>query len=259
MRIAKLRRKGLCALFAGVFAVSSSFAQDGTEVEKTLSVLQEWVQVEKSIAEERNDWAADKDSLQKTIDLLKQEIKDLEAEIASSREDVSAAEARRTDLSERNELLQGIEGNVAEFLGNLENSFRAVYARLPEPLKQELLPAYNALPEDSADTNLSIAQRIQPIVAMLTMIQKYNNAVDLASGFREFGNGETVQTDVIYFGLGAAYYVDGANANAGYAVLGDDGWEWKDDPNIAMAVRTLVDIYRGNKQAAYVDLPIEVK
>lgn len=259
MLFAKLRRKGICALFAGFVAVSSGFGEDGPKIEETVSVLQEWVKVEKSIAEERADWAADKDSLEKTIVLLKQEIKDLEAEIASSRDDVSAAEARRAELTQRNELLQGIEGDVASFLSKLEDSFKAVFARLPEPLQQELQPAYSALPEDSADTKLSIAQRIQPVVAMLTMIQKYNNAVDLASGFREFENGETVQTDVIYFGLGVAYYVDGANQHAGYAVLGDDGWTWKDDPAIAPTVRLLVDIYRGNKQAAYVDLPIEVK
>ncbi|MCD8482993.1 MAG: DUF3450 domain-containing protein [Verrucomicrobia bacterium] len=120
-------------------------------------------------------------------------------------------------------------------------------------------PLINALPENPASSTVPLAQRIQPIVASLTQIQRFNSAVTIVEEFREFEVGTPVQIEGIYFGLAAAYYVDRANAHAGKAVIGPNGWEWRDDPSMAQAVRSFIDIHRATRQAEYVFLPATIQ
>jgi len=177
----------------------------------------------------------------------------------AAEDDVSAAEARRAELNEREDRIRELESQIEAGLVAAETQLKSLEVMLPPPLREELAPLFNALPEDSADTKLAIGQRIQPVAAILTQIQKFNQAVTVVEGFREFEEGRTVQTEKIYFGLGAAYYVDQANEHAGYGVLDEDGWRWVDDDSLTQQVRAFLNIYRGQQQARYIELPVNVR
>lgn len=228
-------------------------------VEETMTVLQEWVQTEKNIADSAAKWGAERESLLHLQELYEAELSMLTEQIEESQGDVSAAEIQRSQLNSRSDRLKEIEDAVNLALADSEAAVLVLNEKLPAPLREELRPVVSQIPRDSKDVRISIGQRVQFLVMFLTQVQKFNTAVTVAEDFREFEGGDQVQVDAIYFGLGAAYYVDKTDKHAGYATLNDEGWDWKDDATFAPAVRKAVEIYRSNKQAAFVELPIEIK
>lgn len=230
----------------------------GTPLEETTTLLEEWVQTERLLSEEKSEWEADRASMESLLRVYRQEIDTLTRIIEDAKADTSTAEVLRAELLEQDESVKSIESDVVAALISAEEQIKGLEAVLPPPLREELQPLFNSLPQDSKASKLAIGQRVQPIVAILTQVQKFNQVVTLVEDFREFEAGRTVQTETVYFGLGAAYYVDQANENAGFGVPGTDGWEWKTDNNLIPAIRSFVDIYRGTQQARYVEVPVSI-
>lgn len=239
-----------------VSCISSTQAAD---IGETTNLLQQWVEVEMRIVRESNEWEADRISLENLRDVFTLELDALNERLAASEVDISAADAERARLAAEDEELRAAEAQVAATLSEAEQALHRLRARLPEPLRQELRPLFNMLPEDSASTSRSIGQRIQPIAGILTQIQRFNQVVTIVQEFREFEAGSPVQVESIYLGLGVAYYVDETNTHAGVAVAGPTGWVWRDDPSLAPLVRQFIDIYRGGREARYVNLPVEIQ
>jgi hypothetical protein len=227
-------------------------------LEETVSTLEQWVETERLISETQAEWETSRSSMENLISIYQQEIETLTAAIEDAEKDTSAAEIRRAELNEQNEAVKAVESKVVDALIKAEIAIKTLEPVLPPPLREELQPLFNTVPEDPEASKLAIGQRIQPIVAILTQVQKFNQVVTLVEDFREFDAGQTVQTETVYFGLGAAYFVDQANENAGVGVPGADGWTWTEDESLVQAVRSFVDIYRGTQQARYVELPIDV-
>lgn len=225
---------------------------------ETKNVLSEWIETERQIAVARSDWSAEKAGMESLITLYRQELETLEAQIVEANEDRGNAEEARAQLLDKREKLDSIEQQAAASIAKVESHLLRLQLALPEPLREELGPFFSSIPE-SPETNLSIGQRIQAIIAIMTQIQKFNQAVTLTEGFREFEAGRTVQTEKIYFGLGTAYYVDQANEHSGYAVFEDGQWKWIDDDTLIPQVRKLVDIYKGQAQAEFVDVPVSIR
>jgi len=228
-------------------------------LEESVNILEEWVQTERLISKEAADWEAEKASMENLLAVYQQEIETLTQIIADAEQDTSAAETRRAELLEQDEEVKKVESQAISALVEAESRIKQLQPVLPPPLKQELTPLFSSLPEDSASTKLSIGQRIQPVVAILTQVQKFNQVVTLVEDFREFEAGRTVQTETVYFGLGAAFYVDQANEHAGVGIPGAEGWEWKEDLSLISSVRNFVDIYRGTQQARYIELPVTIQ
>jgi hypothetical protein len=242
----------------GVLAIGQ-FSLWASPLEETVNTLQQWVSTERMISEESAEWEAEKASMLNLIDIYQQEVETLTQVIADAEKDTSAAEVLRNELLGQDEAVKRVEAQVVEALIRTEKLIKTLEPVLPQPLKEELGPVFKTLPSNPDESKLAIGQRIQPIVAILTQVQKFNQTVTLVEGFREFEEGRTVQTETVYFGLGAAYYVDQANENAGYGVPGEKGWGWKADKTMVQAVRSFVDVYRGKQQARYVNLPLSVQ
>ncbi len=225
----------------------------------TVSTLDQWVETERMTSKAQADWEAEKASIENLIAIYEEEVTTLNKTIEDAERDTSAAEVLRNELLEQRDATKRVEQQVVDALVQAEIKIKGLEAVLPPPLRQELGQLFRALPEDPKDSELPIGQRIQPIVAILTQVQKFNQVVTLVDDFREFEAGRTVQTETIYFGLGGAFYIDQANEHAGIGVPGTDGWEWSSDNSLIPSVRKFVDIYRGTQQASYVELPVSIK
>lgn len=252
-------RLGRLISFTAFAATGAALAFGQTELDETLSTLEEWVDMERRIASEAAEWEVEKESLENLIGLYRDELEALNETIRDAEEDVSAAEAARAELNAESERLSTIEGRVTEAIIAGEERFRALHGALPDPLQEEIQPVFAQIPTDSRETSLSIGQRIQFIVAGLTQIQKFNTAVTVTEEFRAFESGNQVQVDAIYFGLGTAYYVDQRGEHAGFAVLAEDGWQWQDDAALAPLVRQVITIYSAPGNAAFVELPVNIQ
>lgn len=228
-------------------------------LEDTVNTLQEWVDTERLISVSASEWESEKASMENLIAIYNEEATTLDKTIEDAEKDTSAAEVLRNDLQEQREATKKVEAKVVKAMIEAENKIKTLEPVLPPPLQQELAQLFKAIPDDPKESELPIGQRIQPIAAILTQVQKFNQVVTLVDDFREFEAGRSVQTETVYFGLGGAFYVDQADENAGIGVPGENGWEWTADNSLVSAIRSFVDIYRGKKQASYVNLPVSVK
>lgn len=251
-------RKSRKVQLAGVLLVMAVSAGASTALEETVSTLEQWVETERQIVEAENQWETDKASMENLIEIYEREIATLEQIIEDAEEDTSAAEERRAELTAQDREIKALESQVEAAIIEAEKNIKELEKLLPEPLRQELSPLFSSLPENSDESGLAIGQRVQPIVAILTQIQKFNQVVTVTEGFREFEAGRTVQTEKIFFGLGAAFYVDQANEHAGIGVLGEEGWSWRDDNALIPTIRRFIEIYRGTQQASYVEVPVTI-
>lgn len=239
-------------------AVCVSAGLSASQLEETVNTLEQWVETERLISETSAEWETNRASMDNLISIYSQEIETLKEIIEAAEKDTSAAEARRAELTEQDTAVKAYEEKVVDGLAAAEQAIKGLKAVLPPPLQEELGPLFSTIPDDPKTSKLPIGQRIQPIVAILTQVQKFNQVVTVVEGFREFEAGRTVQTEKIYFGLGAAYYVDQADEHAGVGVLGPDGWKWEDNPKLIPMVRSFIEIYRGTQQAKYVKLPVSL-
>lgn len=253
-------RRLLRAIGITGFVLWTGTALSGAEspLDNTLSTLEQWVETERQISEAKAEWETEKASMENLITVYKQEIETLEEIITSAEEDTSAAEEKRAELLEADQSVKALERQVEAALVAAEKDIKALQPVLPPPLREELQPLFGSLPEDPEESKLAIGQRIQPLVAILTQVQKFNQAVTMVEDFREFEEGRTVQTETVYFGLGAAFYVNQANDHAGYGRPGEDGWNWTQDDSLIPQLRSFVDIYRGTQQARYIEVPVSV-
>jgi len=247
------------ALLAAIPGIYVPAVQAQSPLDETVSALEQWVETEKDIASTEAQWEADKAAMEQLIRLYRDEIEMLDEQISSAQNDVSAAELKREELTGRDDALKAMEAKVLDGIIAAEKSMIALEKRLPPPLVEELSPLFNSLPDNPEESSLSIGQRIQPLVAILTQVQKFNGVVTVVDSFREYEAGRTVQTRTVYFGLGAAYYVDNAREHAGYAVITEEGWTWEEEPSLIPVVAEFIDVYSGQKMATYLNLPVEVK
>lgn len=223
------------------------------------STLEQWVQTRQLSARARNDWQADKESLDQTVLLYERELKAIDeqmAKVSTNNAQVAKEMAEALALQKSsNETLDG----ARQFATDFEARVKALVPKLPTPLQDILKPSLARLPADPANTKMLAAERVQVLVGVLNEFDKFNNAVNLFNEKRKNPQGEEVAVQTIYVGLGAAYFVNEAGDFAGTGAPGANSWEWTVKPEIAPSVKEVVKIYRNEKAARFVTLPATIR
>jgi Protein of unknown function (DUF3450) len=230
-----------------------------TPLNETRSTLEKWVETRQLISKTRTDWQSDKEMLEQTGQLLERELKLVGEQLAkldtnSTQVGKERAQAE-TSLKSSNESLE----QAKQFAAGFETKLAKLALQLPLPLQEILKPMLNKLPGDSANTKMPATERIQVIVGILNEVDKFNNAVTIFSEKRKNEKGEDVAVETVYVGLGAAYFVNDANTFAGMGTPGTSGWEWTTKSELAASVREVIKIYRNERPAQFVPLPVVIR
>ena len=136
---------------------------------------------------------------------------------------------------------------------------KAVVKTLPEPLVDTIKPLIRRLPEDPADTSLSLGERVQNIVGILSQTDKFNTTLTETSESREIDGGKVVEVRTLYIGLAAAYYVDQSGEYAGVGFPTAEGWEWPRLEGSGEEIKRLIDVYEGSGDIEFVNIPASIK
>lgn len=237
-------------------ASSGSAAAD---IQLTQERVQEYVRVRQDIAQLRNEWAANKELIERRIALFEEEKTQLEEQIANARQQTSQAEAEISRArDELNAVRQGTS-TVINALPALEDRLLGIVDTLPDLLRSRL--SNTPLVTQLREKNRGPQQRMATVIGILNEIEKFNNAFTVQDDQRELG-GRPRNVDYLYIGLGAAYYVDRSAEYVGRGVPAEGGWQWTEsqDPELAQAVRAAILWYRGeNKPASFAPLPITIR
>ena len=228
-------------------------------IENTRSVLEQWVETQQIISKEKTSWRTEQAILQDTQSLLSHELDRLNSAIDDLEASASAADADRSNLTEEKESQLAAANVVKSNIGSLETKLKEIVKTLPEPLVEKIKPLIRRLPQDSNNTKLSLGERVQNIVGILSQADKFNTTITLSNESREISDGKVIQVTTLYWGLAGAYFVDNAGSYAGIGKPGSNGWEWSQVEGVGAQIKQLLDIYEGTEEIQFVDLPASVR
>ena len=251
-----MKHQILQILTLGSIATATLSAQ--AQVEDTKNQLQEWVETRQIISQEKADWKVEQSILGDTVELLKSELARLETELEEVEATATAADEERAKLTEEKEKRNAASSVVEANIGRLETKRKAVSKTLPEPLVEKIKPLIRRLPEDSADTSLSLGERVQNIVGILSQADKFNTTITQTSESREITEGKTVEVRTLYWGLASAYYVDASGEYAGIGYPTAEGWEWPRIDDAGEAIKRLIDVYEGSEEIQFIQVPARI-
>ena len=228
-------------------------------VNDTRSTIDQWVETRQIISKESSQWDIEKGLLEKTHALLTSEVARLDSELKDLKESASASDEERSSLAAKKESLKAATKVVASSIGSLETSLKTIIPSLPAPLIEKIRPLIRRLPDNPDKTDLSLGQRVQNIVGILSQTDKFNTTITATSEAREFEAGKVVQVTTLYMGLASAYYVDDSGKYAGVGIPTADGWDWPVIEGIGSQIKQLVEIYEGTGEIQFIKVPAQTK
>lgn len=252
--------KNLSKFSLPIFMLTFSVSLFGEKlVDDTRSTIEQWVETEQIISKETSQWEIEKGLLEKTYALLTSEVARLDSELKDLKTSASATDEERSSLTAQKESLKAASKVVASSIGSLENSLKAIIPSLPDPLIEKIRPLIRRLPDNPEKTDLSLGQRVQNIVGILSQTDKFNTTITATSEAKEFEEGKIVQVTTLYMGLASAYYVDDSGKYAGVGIPTANGWEWPVIEGVGPQIKQLVDIYEGTGEIQFIQVPAQTK
>ncbi len=153
---------------------------------------------------------------------------------------------------------EAVGQQLAKAVASMEGEVRRVFKTLPDPIKVKLQPLFQRVPEDPANTKVSVAERFQNVLGILNEVNKANNEITVNYEVHQLADGKPSEVRVIYVGLAQAYYLS-AGGEAGIGRPSADGWKWEPSKAVAADVLVALDILQGKHSPAFVPLPVSIK
>jgi hypothetical protein len=246
------------AFLAGAMRAGEGDGSTPPTLEDTRVLMGKWIETQQIISKERNDWQQGKEILTSRLELVKKEISGLDEKIHAAQTAVDATNAQKGDLLAEKAKLDDQTTQLAASVTEMEAGVTTLSKSLPEPLRAKLQPLYQRIPEDSATTKVSVAERFQNVLGILNEVNKANSEISVEYEVRELDGGKPSEVRVIYAGLGQAWYVS-AGGEAGIGRPTADGWKWEPSKAIAGDVSLALEILQGKHSPAFVPLPVKIQ
>ncbi len=258
------RLTGLAAaLCFAAFATALCFAPPAVaagEADAFRVRMEKWVEARTILSKERSDWIVEKQYLQATRDLLKDERDSLREEIKRLEESQTGADEERQNLVlEKDDYQQTSDVLNLKVLA-LEEQVNALVPQLPAPLVERLEPLLVQIPDNPEESTIALGQRLMNVLGVLSQTEKWNSTATFVGETRSVGGVDRVQVRTLYWGLSQAIYVDARGKTAGIGRPAGSTWEFVDDASLVDDAKLLLDIYEGNVDTiAFVPMPVNIK
>jgi Protein of unknown function (DUF3450) len=228
------------------------------ELKDARASMAKWLETQQLISKERKIWQQEKEILLGRIEIVKQEVGTLEERIKQTETGVAEAEKKKQALVADNDLLKATTEKLTAKVTGMEAEVRKLFKRMPDPIQARIQPLYQRIPEDAAQTKVSVAERFQNVIGILNEINKANNEILVNFEVHTLADGKPSEVKAIYVGLAQAYYVS-AQGEAGIGRPTDDGWKWEPSKAVAADVLMALDILQGKHSPAFVPLPVKIQ
>ena len=235
------------------------FAQNSERIAEAREKIQKWVETRQVISKERSDWTIQKDYLLSSKALLDEGLVSIQEQLAALEGEGTVADTARTKLTEEKDALDAATGSVKSKIGTLEVQLRGIIKYFPEVFKKQIEPLIRRMPEDPMNPGrTTISERLMNILGIVQQANKFNGTPQLYPETAQFG-GEEIQVDVLYWGMGIAFFVDQKGQYAGYKYPTADGWKNMEMDEYAAKIRELIDMYqRKSPEILFVEVPVAI-
>lgn len=248
-----------CLLAAGAARVQQPGNDTGAGLDRTRSALEQYVQTRRILSREKRDWVLGKEMLEERIALVRQEVETRRAATVEAQASIAEADKKRAELLETNERLKAASVSLVGTVFVIEGRTKALLARLPDLLTEKVKPLSQRIPDDPAETKLSLGERFQNVVGILNEVNKFNGEIAVTSEVRELSDGKTAEVTALYVGIGQGYYVSADGKAAGVGSASAEGWSWRPANESSPAIAKAIAILKNEEVASFVPLPVSVE
>lgn len=245
----------LCVL--SVAAISDDDSE--SQIDQTRTTIEQWVETQRVISQEKRDLKLAKEMLNERIELVQREIESLRGKITVTEESIAEADKKRADMLKENEKLKEASFSLEGTLLALEDRVKRLLKRLPDPIRERVKPLSQRLPNDIKLTQLSISERFQNVVGILNEVDKFNRDITTTSEVRTLEDGSSVEVTAVYIGIGQGYYASSTGTVAGIGTVSKDRWVWKPANEAAGQIADVIAILNNEKVASFIQVPVEIK
>jgi hypothetical protein len=235
----------------------ASFTQEGAGVGGARDILEKWVETERVISKEQQDWAVGRELLVERAKLVQGEIDALRAKITEAEKTIAEADLKRADLIAEHDQRKRAADELASDVVGLEGRTRGMLQRLPEPLLERVKTLSQRIPD--GETKQTLGERFMSVVGILNEIDKFNREITVTSEVRTLGDGTTAEVAALYVGVGQGYYVNATGAAAGVGMATAAGWAWRPANEAAAEIARAIAILENEAGADFVRLPIRIE
>ncbi len=246
----------LCLILIGASLQQAHAAELLTD---TKSIIQEWVRVEQLLSHENQQWDEEKASLNDILKILSAERQELNRQITLAQEIASRADEERSILVEKLSSYQEISDLLEVRISDYERQLVLITAYLPQVLQSELAPRISRLNSSALGSNLSLSERTQTVLSMMSEIDSFDGRLTLTTELISNSRGEPIEVRVLYLGLSRAFYVNRNATTAGYGVPTDTGWQWQSANELSANIAKSLDIYETRLTPQLISLPMQVE
>ena len=166
-------------------------------LEETRLTMDKWIETQQIISRERKDWQQGKEILLGRLELIKKEVATLEEKTGQAEAGVTEASKKRSDLIAENDQLKAANTLLTEAVTGMEGEVRLLFKALPEPVQAKLQPLYQRIPEDTAKTRVSAAERFQNVLGILNELNKTNNEITVSYEVHHLADGKPSEVKVL--------------------------------------------------------------
>ncbi len=229
-------------------------------IEESRNALSELVKARQLIAKEKNEWEAEKQIIQDTIETLNRQIEEIEKRLGETEEMTTVDEKKRAELRSRLDELQAITAQYEPVVRGYETRLWDIVPFLPEPLLDKVSRLVDQLPKRGEKASREqLNNRAVIVIGILDEINNFHNAITVHNQLLEVSGQESKEYSVMYMGLSGAYFVDETATVAGIGSPAEDGWVFETVSGIENDVFDAVQIREKKMLARFVSVPTNVK
>ncbi|MAN36644.1 MAG: hypothetical protein CMI21_03325 [Opitutae bacterium] len=228
----------------------------GAQVKETHKIVEQWVQTKLLISEESTKWQSEKAALTDLKDALTREVEELDKSLETFQNEETTIEEERSKLTARKEEAEDSTRKLFEELEELRAEIDSIFKTLPAPLSEKLAPFREKLGEPGEEPDLPLRKRLEIAVSILQSVHLFNRSVTMERIEFTLEDDKSREFLVLYFGLGAAYFVNESGTIAGYGQPGTGGWNWTRDDSLASEVSAGVDLIKNRALPRFLELPL---
>ncbi len=217
-------------------------------------VIGQWVATERLLGEEAADWKVERARVSELLELYSKELVLLNEELEKSGSVVTTVDEKKTELERKIADSKAKRVKLKSFLGGLTPRVLNLVKKFPASLQQQL--GGDVLVLSEANDNTSVRELLQATINVIAAGGNFNRGV-YQDKQTIIVSGEQINVDVIYLGLGRAFFY--VSKKSGVGIPTATGWKWERKDEILDAVVKAMDIFKKTTHPQLVELPLKLE
>jgi len=225
--------------------------EDASVVAKEM--IRQWVAVEQLIGKESEEWKREKAHISELLELYRKELKLLQKELEVAGGSTEELDKKREKLRAEVADAGRQRRQLAAFILKLRPRILRLVQRFPASLQKQL--AEDVLALRGADAETSVRALLKSTLAIFERAEGFQRSISYLRETIQI-DGKTWNAEVLYLGLGRAYFYVGEMAGIGTPAA--SGWKWQRRDEILDDVKKALDVFQKKSPPSLVELPVNV-